>query len=182
LMVLNNQTATLQVGDQVPIITQQQEATVSTGAPLINTVQYQNTGVILQVTPRVNRGGEVMMDISQEVSDVTSTTTSAIDSPTIEQRKFTSTVAVQDGETVALGGLISKDKTYSIGGIPWLQEIPILGNAFRNTQNNDDKTELIVLITPHVIDNVEKARAITAELRRKLPTVQPLLENEHPTR
>jgi general secretion pathway protein D len=140
LMVLNNQTATLQVGDQVPIITQQQEATVSTGAPLINTVQYQNTGVILQVTPRVNRGGEVMMDISQEVSDVTSTTTSAIDSPTIEQRKFTSTVAVQDGETVALGGLISKDKTYSIGGIPWLQEIPILGNAFRNTQNNDDRS------------------------------------------
>jgi general secretion pathway protein D len=178
LMVLNNQTATLQVGDQVPIITQQQESVASTGAPLVNSVQYQNTGVILQVTPRVNRGGEVMMDISQEVSDVTSTTSSAIDSPTIEQRKFTSTVAVQDGETVALGGLISKTKTRTIAGIPWLQEIPLLGNVFRNTQDNDDRTELIVLITPHVIDNVQKARAVTAELRRKLPTVQPLLENE----
>jgi general secretion pathway protein D len=146
---------------------------------VVNSVLYQNTGVILQVTPRINRGGEVMMDISQEVSNVNNTTSSNIDSPTIEQRKITTTVAVQDGETVALGGLISKTKTETKSGIPFLQEIPILGNAFRDTENNDMRTELVVLITPHVVDSVLKARSVTEELRRKLPTVEPFLEKSH---
>ncbi len=176
LMVLNNQTATLQVGDQVPVITQQAISTVAGTAPIVNSVQYQNTGVILKVTPRANRSGEVAMDISQEVSDVTSTSSSAINSPTIQQRKITSSVAVQDGETVALGGLITRGKTRGKVGIPLLQEIPLLGELFRSTQDDDSRTELIVLITPHVIDNVQKARAITEELRRKLPAVQNFLE------
>lgn len=176
LMVLNNQTATLQVGDQVPIITEQAISTLTTGAPLVNSVQYQNTGVILNVTPRVNRGGEVMMDISQEVSDVTNTTTSDIDSPTIEERKITSTVAVEDGQTIALGGLISKNSTHGKSGIPLIQDIPLLGNLFSTTSDQDQKTELMVLITPHVIDNMQKAQAITNELRHKLPEVQSLLE------
>lgn len=179
LMVLNNQTASLQVGDQVPILSQQAVGVTTSQGSIVNSVQYENTGVILQVTPRVNRSGEVMMDISQEVSDVSSTTSSSIDSPTIEQRKITSTVAVQDGETVALGGLISKSRTESKNGIPFLQEIPVLGNAFRDTQDNDTKTELVVLITPHVVDSVERARAVTDELRRRLPMVEPLLAKHH---
>jgi general secretion pathway protein D len=179
LMVLNNQTATLQVGDQVPILSQQAVGVTTSLGSVVNSILYQNTGVILQVTPRINRGGEVMMDISQEVSDVSSTTTSTIDSPTIEQRKITTTVAVQDGETVALGGLISKSKTETKSGIPFLQEIPVLGNAFRDTENNDTRTELVVLITPHVVDSVLKARSVTEELRRKLPTVEPFLEKSH---
>ena len=122
LMVLNNQTATLQVGDQVPILSQQAVGVTTSLGSVVNSIVYQNTGVILRVTPRINRGGEVMMDISQEVSDVSSTTSSTIDSPTIEQRKITTTVAVQDGETVALGGLISKSKTETKSGIPFLQE------------------------------------------------------------
>jgi general secretion pathway protein D len=176
LMVLNNQTATLQVGDQVPIITQQAVDTQTAGAPVVNSVQYENTGVILQVTPRVNRGGEVMMDITQEVSDVSSTVQSSTGSPVIEQRKITSTVAVQDGETVTLGGLISKQNSSTKAGVPYLDEIPVLGNAFRDTTNGFTRTELLVLITPHVVDSLQKARAVTAELRRKLPLVQPLLE------
>lgn len=176
LMVLNNQTASLQVGNQVPILSEQAVGVTTAQGSIVNSIQYQNTGVILQVTPRVNRSGEVEMDISQEVSDVSTTTTSNIDSPTIEQRKITSTVAVQDGETVALGGLISKSKTQTKTGIPFLQEIPLLGNAFRDTRDNDTKTELIVLITPHVVDSVERARAVTAELRRKLPAIEPILE------
>jgi len=176
LMVLNNQTATLQVGYQVPIITQQAVSTETSGAPVVNSVQYENTGVILQVTPRVNRGGEVMMDITQEVSDVSSTVTSSTGSPMIEQRKITSTVAVQDGETVTLGGLISKQNSTAKVGVPFLDQIPVLGNAFRDTSNGFTRTELLVLITPHVVDSVQRARAVTAELRRKLPLVQPLLE------
>lgn len=175
LMVLNNETATLQVGDQVPIVTQQAVSTVTPDAPLVNSVQYQSTGVILKVTPRVNRGGEVMMDIAQEVSDVTSTTTSAIDSPTIQQRKITSSVAVQDGETIALGGLITKSHTKGRGGIPGLSQIPILGALFGTTTDNAGKTELVVLITPHVVEDTRQARAVTDELRRKLPMVESFL-------
>jgi general secretion pathway protein D len=179
LMVLNNQTATLQVGDQVPILSQQAVGVTTSLGSVVNSIVYQNTGVILRVTPRINRGGEVMMDISQEVSDVSATTSSSIDSPTIEQRKISTTVAVQDGETVALGGLISKSKTETKSGIPFLQEIPVLGNAFRDTQDNDARTELVVLITPHVVDSILKARSVTEELRRKLPTVEPFLEKSH---
>jgi len=176
VMVLNNQTATLQVGNQVPIAIAQQQSTVGTGAPLINTIEYHDTGVILKVTPRVNQGGMVMMDISQEVSDVSTTTTSDLDSPTIEVRKINSTVAVHDGETVALGGLIKDNRTKSRDGIPFLQDIPLLGALFRTTENNADRTELMVLITPHVAESVDRARAITQELRDKLPAVQPLFE------
>lgn len=176
LMVLNNQTATLQVGDRVPIITAQAVSTTSGDAPIVNSVEYEDTGVILKVTPRVNRGGMVMMDISQEVSGVSDTSASPVPSPTIQQRKITSSVAVQDGETVVLGGLISDSRTRSKNGIPFLQDVPVLGNLFRDTSNNVRRTELMVLITPHVIDDIKKARKVTDELRRKLPAVQSVLE------
>jgi general secretion pathway protein D len=172
LFVLNNQTATLQVGNRVPIATQQAVSTVTTGAPVVNSIEYQDTGVILKVTPRVNRGGLVMMDVSQEVSDVVPNTTSGIDSPTIEERKINSSVAVQDGETVALGGLIQDTVSKDKSGIPLIMDIPVIGGLFAQTQKNVGRTELMVLITPHVVDSREKARAITEELRNKLPTLQ----------
>jgi general secretion pathway protein D len=176
LLVLNNQEATLQVGDQVPIVAQQAVSTLTTGAPLVNSVQYQSTGVILRVTPRVNQGGMVTMDISQEVSDVAATTTSSIDSPTIKQRKIESTVAVRDNETVALGGLMMEGTTRGRSGIPVLQDIPVLGWLFGTTSTNTTKTELMVLITPHVIDSMQKARSVTEELQRKLPALQILFD------
>ena len=176
VLVLNNQTATLQVGDQVPVATAQQQSTLVGNATLVNTIEYHDTGVILKVTPRVNQGGNVMMDISQEVSDVASTTSSTLDSPTIQLRKINSTVAVHDGETVALGGLIKDSRTRDRNGIPILSDIPLLGNLFRTTENDDTRTELMVLITPHVVDSTQKARSVTEELRQKLPTVQPLLK------
>ena len=180
VLVLNNQTATLQVGDQVPIETAQAVATIGNNSPIVNSIQYEDTGVILKVTPRVNRGGVVMMDISQEVSGVDATSSAqGIASPTIHQRKIDSSIAIQDGETIALGGLITDSKTLSGSGIPFLQDVPVLGNLFRTTTNNHDRTELIVLITPHVVDNVEKARAITNELRRKLPSLEALLAHDN---
>ncbi len=177
LMVLNNQTATLQVGDQVPIATQQAVSVIDSQAPLINSIQYRDTGIILKVTPRVNQGGQVMLDITQEVSDVATTTSSQLNSPTIQQRKIQSTVAVHDNETIALGGLIKNGSTRTRGGIPVLQDIPGIGNLFRNTKNNDSRTELLILITPHVIDSAERARTVSDELRAKLPAVQRLLKN-----
>ena len=178
LLVLNNQPATLEVGDKVPIVTQSAVNTLTTvgTSPIVNSVEYEDTGVILKVTPRVNAGGLVQMDISQEVSDVEATSSSTIDSPTIEERKLNSSVAVQDGETVALGGLIQDNRTKERTGIPFLQDIPVLGHLFGDTTNNRSRTELMVLITPHVVDSIDKARAITDELRRKIPTVQPLFD------
>ena len=179
VMVLNNQPAMLQVGDRVPIITQQSQQTTDGSAPIINSVEYEDTGVILKVTPRVNRGGMVMMDISQEVSQVADTSASPVASPTIQERKITSSVAVQDGETVVLGGLISDSRTFSKNGVPYLQDIPVLGNLFRDTGDNKGRTELMVMITPHVVDSTDKARKVTDELRRKLPGVQAVLERVH---
>jgi len=175
VLVINNQTATLQVGDRVPIATAEAVSTLTSTAPIVNSIEYEDTGVILKVTPRVNSGGLVLMDISQEVSQVSSTTTSSLNSPTIQERKINSSVAIQDGETVALGGLISDTKEKDKSGIPFLEEIPILGNLFATNTYNNTRTELMVLITPHVVQGTEDARAVTAELRRKLPEVEPVL-------
>ncbi|MCH8990454.1 MAG: type II and III secretion system protein, partial [Acidobacteria bacterium] len=103
---VDNQTARLQVGDQVPIATQSAVSVADPNSPIVNQIQFLDTGVILSVTPRVNAGGMVIMEIEQQVSDVVATTTSGIDSPTIRQRQISSTVAVQSGQTIALGGLI----------------------------------------------------------------------------
>lgn len=176
LLALNNQTATLQVGDEVPVATQQAQSTASADAPIINTIQFRDTGVILKVTPRVNQGGMVLMDISQEVSDVSSTTTSNLNSPTISERKITSTVAVRDGETIALGGLIKDSRARVKDGLPLLHQIPLLGALFGSTGKQSTRTELLVLITPRVVDGSEKARALTRELRQKLPAAWPLLQ------
>jgi general secretion pathway protein D len=180
VMVLNNQLASLEVGDQVPILSGESQSTVDADSPIVNSVEYLDTGIILKVTPRVNRSGQVMMDISQEVSGVdnNASSQSTIGSPTIQQRKIESSVSVSDGETVALGGLFSDQKTTGINGIPFLDRIPLVGNLFSSTDNEHDRTELMVLITPHVVDNPEKARAVTDELRRKLPEVLPLFDQK----
>lgn len=174
LVVLDNQPATLQVGDSVPIIVQQSTNTSSvnvvndrTGQVVTNAVEYRDTGVLLQVTPRVSNGGNVSLEVSQEVSDVARTTTSAIDSPTIRQRRLLTTVSVRDGQTVMLGGLIQDRTERGQGGIPVLKDIPVLGSAFSNTRDSSTRTELVVLLTPSIIATPEDAEGITRTLRQK---------------
>ena len=146
------------------------------GRPLVNTVEQRDTGVILSVTPRVNAGGLVIMDIEQEVSDVVATTTSGIDSPTIRTRKIASSIAVQSGETVALGGLI-RDRTFDTEvGIPLLHRIPIIGALFGRKEQTVLRTELLVLLTPRVAGTSGEARAITEELRRRVRDLDPLID------
>jgi general secretion pathway protein D len=174
LMVLDNQTAHLQVGDQVPVAVQQSVSVTNPDAPTVNTIEFRDTGVILNVTPRVNAGGLVTMEIEQEVSDVTNTVTSGIDSPTISQRSIKSTVAVQSGDTIALGGLISDSKTATQSGIPFLMDIPILGHLFRTDSFTDSRTELLVLITPRVVRDPQEARDVTEELKRRMRALGPL--------
>ncbi len=174
LMVLDNQSARLQVGDQVPIATQSAVSITDPDAPIVNSIQFRDTGVILEVTPRVNASGLVVLDIFQEVSTVEETITSDIDSPTIRQRSIESTVAVQSGDTVALGGLIQDKNEDAISGIPLLSSIPILGNLFKTTAVVTNRTELLVLITPRVVRNRREALEVTEELRRRLSTLGPL--------
>lgn len=179
LMVLNNHTATIEVGDQVPIITQQVQSTLTSGTaspPIVNSVDYRDTGVILKVTPRVNSGGLVLLDIAQEVSDVLAQTTAQISagqSPTIEQRKIATSVAVQDGQTLALGGLIKNEVTKGRTTIPVLGDIPVLGHLFGDTSNTLTRTELVVFLTPHVVRTPVDAAAVTEELREKIHLAEP---------
>lgn len=175
LMVLNNHTAALQVGDQVPVATQSSVSTDNPNAPIVNSIEYRDTGVILKVTPRVNDSGLILLDIAQEVSDVSSTSSSTIDSPTIQQRRISSSVAIQDGQTIALGGLIRDNSTRSKSGLPLLSQIPVLGALFGNTDNMDKRTELLVLLTPRVVRNPTDAQNVTEELEQKLQSVQPLI-------
>jgi len=174
LLVLDHQTATLQVGDQVPIISQSAVSVLTAGAPIVNSVQYLNTGVVLQVTPRVNTSGLVTLEIDQSVSNVSKTTTSTIDSPTITQRRVVTSVVVQDGETIALGGLILDNQTNSRQGIPVLSDIPVIGSLFRSTTKNTGRTELLVLLTPRIVRNAKEARGMTDELRDRMRAVKPL--------
>jgi general secretion pathway protein D len=174
LLVLNNHTASLEVGDQVPVVTASSVSTIGTNSPQVNSVDYRDTGVILKVTPRVNSGGLVLLDISQEVSDVTQTSTSSINSPTIEQRRFSTSVAVQDGQTIALGGLIRDSHSKGRSGIPFLSAIPILGALAGNQTSGDNRTELLILLTPHVVRSTSDADSVTDELRRKIQAIEPL--------
>jgi general secretion pathway protein D len=174
LLVLDNGTAHLEVGDQVPIATQSAVSVISPGAPVVNSVDYRDTGVILNITPRVSSSGLVLLDIDQEVSNAVKTTSSDIESPTIQQRRIESSVAVNTGETIALGGLIQDHQTNTVTGIPVLSNIPILGNLFKTTDNEHDRTELLVLLSPKVIKNTSDARLATNELRQRLKGLQAL--------
>lgn len=168
LMALNNQKAVLQIGDQVPIVTQTSTGVENPNAPVINRIELKDTGVILSMTPRVNSSGRVLLDIEQEVSNVTRTTSSGIDSPTIQQRKVATRVVVNDGEALALGGLIQERKTNARGQVPILGELPVIGNAFKNKTDTINRTELIIFIRPRIVRNVREARSVTDEFRRKL--------------
>ena len=176
LMVLNNQTATLQVGDQVPIVTQQSQSVTAAGAPIVNSIELHDTGVILKVTPRVNESGAVQLDIAQEVSDVTPTTTSGINSPTIQQRRLATTVSTRSGQLVALGGLIRNTASRQKSGIPLLSQIPILGAAFGNQTTREDQTELIILLTPTVIRSPQELDGSVDELLDRMGSVRPMVD------
>ena len=174
LVVVDNQPATLEVGDQVPVATG--SATVlSANNAVVNTVDYKNTGIVLNVLPRVNSNGTVLLDIEQEISAVVNNLTSggasssASLTPTISQRKVKSELSVVSGQTVLLAGLISETQDVAHSGIPVLDQIPLLGNAFSQRNNkNTTRTELILFIRPQIIRNGADASVVAEELRSKM--------------
>jgi general secretion pathway protein D len=168
LVVVDNGVATLQVGDQVPIATG--SATVlSANNAVVNTINYQNTGIILRVVPRVGFNNMVTLDIEQEISAVSNTSTTGILTPTISQRKVRSTLNVADGQTVLLAGLISETQNKTRNGIPVLDQLPgLIGDAFSHQNKTVNRTELIIFIRPQIIRDTVDAHLVAEQLRSKL--------------
>lgn len=176
IMVTDNQTAKIQVGDRVPI-TSQSQSVLGSATGLIASIQYVDTGILLTVTPRINIGGQVTMDINQEVSAASITTTSSIDSPTISKRAVKTTVVVKSGETMVLGGLITDNKTIASSGLPYLSKIPYIGGLFGTQSFNNNRTELVLMITPRLLSNNQQAIDVSEEFRRKLGGLSDIMES-----
>jgi general secretion pathway protein D len=170
LVVIDNQVATLTVGDQVPISTG--SATVlTTSNTVVNTVDYKNTGIILRVIPHINSNGNVMLEIEQEISECRNCNTSSSPNltPTISERKVKSSILVADSQTVLLAGLIQDIQSGERDGLPGLDQIPIIGNAFvNNATNQKQRTELIIFIRPQIIRDGVDASFVAEELRSKM--------------
>jgi general secretion pathway protein D len=168
LVVTNNGVATLQVGDQVPIATG--SATVlSANNAVVNTINYQNTGIILRVVPRISYNNTVRLDIEQEISNVSDTNATGSLTPTISQRKVKSTLTVADGQTVLLAGLVSETQNKTRNGIPLLDQLPgYLGDAFSHQTKTKRRTELIIFIRPQIIRDSVDAHLVAEELRAKM--------------
>lgn len=173
VMARNGEAATIQVGQEVPIVTSQQSTQTAGNlgntntAGVLQTIQYRNTGVILKVRPIIF-AGRVELDVQQEVSTVATESTAVSITPTFTTRKIDTKVSIRDGATVALGGLISRNKGKTRTGVPFLKDIPGVGQLFRNDNDTFDETELIILITPYVVENDLVAEQVTQALRGQL--------------
>lgn len=181
IMAANNQEARIMIGEEVPILT-------STSMPLVSqttsfqtsTVQYRSTGIILTVKPQINARGMVTLEIAQEVSDAKTTTTGVGGTPTFTVRQAHTSLITADNQTVVLGGLIREDVTHTSAGIPGLRKMPLLGPLFGSEGVSKQRTELIVLITPHIISNLEEGAHITHEMKQKVGLEETLPKRQVP--
>jgi general secretion pathway protein D len=168
LVVIDNQFATLQVGDQIPITTRTAQSVDVPIAPVVNNIDYRNTGVILRVAPRINANGNVLLDVEQEISAVAKTPTADTLTPTVSQRKVRSSIAVASGQTVLLGGLISERQDRLRSGIPGLDRLPGIGTLFSRNVGAIQRTELIIFIRPQIIRHAVDARRVAEDLRSRM--------------
>lgn len=165
IMVTENQIAKINVGQSISVTTQQQSV-VGTGAGILTGSNYVATGVILSVTPHIHAGGMVTLEIDQQVTAPLPADPGV--NPPISTKSIQSTVSVKSGETMVLGGLISDTSSRSSNGLPLLSQIPVVGGLFGNQEIKSGRTELIMLITPRVVENTQQARDVTEEFRKKL--------------
>ena len=164
VMVLDNHTATINVGDQQPI---QSQSTVTNGGNVQNSITYKDTGVQLTVTPSVNDGGLVTLDIEQSVTDV-GPVDSATKQRSFNQRAVKSRVAIRSGESVVLGGMIRDNETEGQSGVPVLKDIPLVGALFSTTTKASTRTELLIFITPRVMESDQDLRDLNFEMRSRM--------------
>ena len=173
VMVVDNQTASIRVGNQEPV---QGSTTITDGGNQINSIQFKDTGVLLKVRPRVNSSGQVTMDVRQQVIDK-GAQDEATEQFAFFERSVESRVVVSSGETIILGGLISETRRANQAGIPVLYKVPILGPLFGQVNNENNRTELIVLITPRIVRDGREAQQVTEELKQRMRAVTPYVES-----
>lgn len=183
LLARNGETAMIQVGQQVPIVTSQLGSAASSSifagnSNLLTSVQYKDVGVILKVKPVIYSGDRIELEVAQEVSDAVSTSTGVTTSPTINTKKVETRLALKDGSTVMLGGLISNKESSGNSGVPLLKDLPILGQLFKTDTQNGERQELIILITPYTVLDDHDAQSITEAFRKQLG---PWAANPRPT-
>ena len=171
LMARNAETATIQVGQEVPIVTSQQTGTSTTPSNttgVLQTIQYRSTGVILKVKPIILAGGRLDLEVVQEVSSAAQTTTGVVTSPTISSRRVDTKLSLRDGGTVMLAGLISNDSSKGNSGVPGLKDLPGIGNLFKTQNESNNKTELVILITAHILNDDFESESITESFMQSL--------------
>ena len=178
IMARSGETASIQVGSEIPTINQQQTNAATGGTGVLQSVQYRKTGIILTVKPTIYAGDRIDLDITQEVSD--STKNGAAGSPIIDTRKVDTKLSLKDGSPVLLGGLISQNNSRAETGVPLLKDIPVLGQLFRTNTDSTRKTELLILITPYIVADDHDAVEITNAFRNQLgawakPPIKPAL-------
>jgi general secretion pathway protein D len=169
VMARNGETASIQVGQEVPVVTSQQSSGTGgllTGTQVLQQITYRSTGVILRVRPVINSGNRLDLDVSQEVSSAAETRTGVSASPTISTRRIETKLSLRDGSTVLLGGLISKAVSDANTGVPYLKDIPGLGAFFRTQSDSNDQTELLIMITPYVVSDDFESEAITEAIQK----------------
>ncbi len=173
ITVRDGKSASIVVGTQVPVVTGDvaTATTTTTTTGLVRSYQYMTTGITLNVTPTVHSRGVLTLQLTQGVSDATPNTTSGIDSPMISNRNLTTEVVAADGQTVMLGGLIKENNTDGVTKIPWLGDIPILGNLFRSTAKTTNRTELVVMITPRIIRSPEQIEDMRSAIMRNFEAI-----------
>jgi len=170
IMAANNQEARIQIGQDVPILVAQSTAVVAAPAIQTNQVEYRSVGIILGVRPQINAKGLITLEIAQEVSNVSTTqATGTVDnSPTFDVRQARTQLITGDNQTVILGGLIREDLQRGSRGVPGLRRLPLLGPLFGSETSSKRRTELIVLITPHIVDTLEEGARITREVEDRI--------------
>jgi general secretion pathway protein D len=169
LTVLDNHEAVIQIGQDVPVATGEQTTTASTttNPTILRTIEYRSLGIILKVKPTINSEGLLTLELTQEVSDLASTT-GVGDSPIILMRRINTSVVAAHGQTIALGGLMKERKVVEERKVPWLGDLPVIGNLFKVTENTTERTELLVLVTPTILTKTDDATKITDELKKEI--------------
>ncbi len=170
VLVLNNETAKIDVGQEVPIVTTEtyRDTTTTTTNSIDKTVEYKNTGIILEVTPKINYNGIIILDVAQEVSTAEENTTSGINSPIIAKRKVNTKMAVKDGQSILIGGLIRNETNTIETGVPLFKDIPLFGYFFKYKKDKKSRRELLIMITPHVIETEDVLDQYIREFKEKV--------------
>ncbi len=180
VLVLNNESAKIDVGQEVPIVTTEtyRDTTTTVTDSIDKTVEYKNTGIIMQVTPKINYNGIIILDVDQEVSTAEENTTSGINSPIIAKRQVTTKMAVKDGQSILIGGLIRNENNAIESGVPLLMDIPLLGYLFKYKKDKTTRRELLIMITPHVIETEDVLDQYIREFKEKIKGLrEKMIEN-----